>query len=111
MSSAVEKQSASGNAVGVTEPLPNEITGTNNESRSDNSTIDMQKATTLGKKTKKSKSIASRGPTALPKRCGTGFEGMRDPHDISNRPPRRSIRTTIKSLLKQPNPTSDNLDY
>ncbi|CAK7268187.1 hypothetical protein SEPCBS57363_002967 [Sporothrix epigloea] len=74
MSSAVEHQKVSGDATGVTEPLPNEITGTNNDSRSDNGTVDMHEATTVGRKKKKSKSIASRGPTALPKRCGTGFE-------------------------------------
>ncbi|KJR84364.1 uncharacterized protein SPSK_08691 [Sporothrix schenckii 1099-18] len=36
--------------------------------------VDMQEATVTGKKKRKSKSTAARGPTALPKRCGTGFE-------------------------------------
>ncbi|KAL1902442.1 hypothetical protein Sste5346_001423 [Sporothrix stenoceras] len=36
--------------------------------------VDIQEATVSGKKKKKSKSTAARGPTALPKRCGTGFE-------------------------------------
>lgn len=36
---------------------------------------DMQEATVSGKKKKKGRSTAARGPTALPKRCGTGFEG------------------------------------
>lgn len=37
--------------------------------------VDMQQATVSGKKKKKGRSTAARGPTALLKRCGTGFEG------------------------------------
>lgn len=42
----------------------------------DEDVVDLQTSTVSGKKKKKSKAFAARGPTALPKNRGTGFEGL-----------------------------------
>ncbi|CAK7222564.1 hypothetical protein SCUCBS95973_004884 [Sporothrix curviconia] len=77
---AVEVQTAPGDATdAAAPPPPDEINNTNANSGSSTlnngpDMIDLQEGTVVGKKKKKSKAFANRGPTALPKRCGTGFE-------------------------------------
>lgn len=100
MPSAVDAQTAPSDATGAAPPPPDsnlhededaanegnlyddavkeEGNEDGNEDRNANGAadfVDMQEATVAGKKKKKTRSVAARGPTALPKRCGTGFEG------------------------------------
>ncbi|CAK7211338.1 hypothetical protein SBRCBS47491_001090 [Sporothrix bragantina] len=78
MPPAVKVQTAPGDATSAAPPPPDEISNVNvNDNNITNNRpdmIDMQESMVVGKKKKKSKAFANRGPTALPKRCGTGFE-------------------------------------
>ncbi|CAK7205397.1 hypothetical protein SEUCBS139899_008168 [Sporothrix eucalyptigena] len=67
--SAVDVQAAPGEATAAAPPAAEQV------NNMDDSTgmIDMQEGS-VSKKKKKPKAFANRGPTALPKRCGTGFE-------------------------------------
>ena len=83
MPSSVEVQTAPNKATDAAPPPPDEIANNNKDDGDNNGSldqgsgvIDMQQGTAVVKKKKKSKAFANRGPTALPKRCGTGFEGV-----------------------------------
>lgn len=62
-------------ASSVVTATPSDATDAAPPPAGDQEHVHLQKATVEGKK-KKSKSLAARGPTALPKNRGTGFEGL-----------------------------------
>ncbi|CAK7270524.1 hypothetical protein SEPCBS119000_004133 [Sporothrix epigloea] len=76
MSLTEENQKKPDETTVATEPVPETITSIKPDDHPTNSTrtVGMQEGAAVGRKKKKSKSLANRGPTALPKRCGTGFE-------------------------------------